>query len=119
MLRVQDVIDNYAPDILTFDDGAKFNFDDGGEGAPDLKVWLGIPDLAPEIIAYFYNKNILAHSGNLEGVVDLKEVVGAEGFEPPTLCSQSRCATRLRYAPTSDSMLQSVYTAAIVQRQNA
>jgi hypothetical protein len=28
-------------------------------------------------------------------------LVGAEGFEPPTLCSQSRCATRLRYAPTS------------------
>ena len=26
-------------------------------------------------------------------------MVGAEGFEPPTLCSQSRCATRLRYAP--------------------
>src|SRR6185437_6521446 len=31
-----------------------------------------------------------------------KEMVGAEGFEPPTLCSQSRCATRLRYAPTGD-----------------
>ncbi len=28
------------------------------------------------------------------------KLVGAEGFEPPTLCSQSRCATRLRYAPT-------------------
>jgi hypothetical protein len=28
-------------------------------------------------------------------------MVGAEGFEPPTLCSQSRCATRLRYAPIS------------------
>ncbi len=27
-------------------------------------------------------------------------MVGAEGFEPPTLCSQSRCATKLRYAPT-------------------
>ena len=27
-------------------------------------------------------------------------LVGAEGFEPPALCSQSRCATRLRYAPT-------------------
>ena len=26
-------------------------------------------------------------------------VVGATGFEPVTLCSQSRCATRLRYAP--------------------
>ena len=30
-------------------------------------------------------------------------MVGAEGFEPPTLCSQSRCATRLRYAPTEIS----------------
>lgn len=74
LLRVQDVIDSYAPDILTFDDGAHFNFDAGGPGAPDLGVWLGIPDLAPEIIAYFYNKNIQAHSGRLEGVVDLKEV---------------------------------------------
>jgi hypothetical protein len=30
----------------------------------------------------------------------LVELVGAEGFEPPTLCSQSRCATRLRHAPS-------------------
>ena len=28
-------------------------------------------------------------------------MVGAAGFELATLCSQSRCATRLRYAPTS------------------
>lgn len=26
-------------------------------------------------------------------------LVGAVGFELTTLCSQSRCATRLRYAP--------------------
>lgn len=26
-------------------------------------------------------------------------MVGVEGFEPPTLCSQSRCATKLRYTP--------------------
>ncbi len=26
-------------------------------------------------------------------------MVGAGGFEPPTLWSQTRCATRLRYAP--------------------
>jgi hypothetical protein len=26
-------------------------------------------------------------------------VVGARGFEPPTPWSQTRCATRLRYAP--------------------
>jgi alpha-L-fucosidase len=74
MLRVQDVIDSYSPDILNFDDGARFVFDDGGDYAPDLKVWLGIPDLAPQIMAYYYNKNIQAHSGHLEGVVDLKEV---------------------------------------------
>ena len=30
-----------------------------------------------------------------------KEVVGAEGFEPTTPASQTLCATRLRYAPTS------------------
>ena len=32
-------------------------------------------------------------------LASLNVVVGAEGFEPPTPCSQSRCATRLRYAP--------------------
>jgi hypothetical protein len=30
-------------------------------------------------------------------------LVGARGFEPPTPCSQSRCATRLRYTPTRQS----------------
>ena len=28
-------------------------------------------------------------------------MVGATGFEPVTPCAQGRCATRLRYAPTS------------------
>ena len=31
-------------------------------------------------------------------------MVGAEGFEPPTPCSQNRCATRLRYAPSMAEM---------------
>jgi alpha-L-fucosidase len=74
MLRVQDVIDRYDPDVLTFDDGVKFNFDAGGPGAPDLGVWLGIPDLAPQIIAYYYNRNMQRRGGRLQGVVDLKEV---------------------------------------------
>jgi alpha-L-fucosidase len=74
LLRVQDVIDSYSPDILNFDDGAQFTFDDGGKWVPDLKVWLGIPDLAPQIMAYYYNKNVQMHSGGLEGIVDLKEV---------------------------------------------
>ena len=30
------------------------------------------------------------------------KVVGARGFEPPTPWSRTRCATRLRYAPTDD-----------------
>ena len=30
-----------------------------------------------------------------------KLMVGAKGFEPSTLWSQTRCATRLRYTPTS------------------
>ena len=29
-----------------------------------------------------------------------KSLVGARGFEPPTPWSRTRCATRLRYAPT-------------------
>ena len=32
----------------------------------------------------------------------LKTLVGAERFELPTPCSQSRCATRLRHAPTGE-----------------
>ena len=32
-------------------------------------------------------------------------LVGASGFELATLCSQSRCATRLRYAPTKNAIL--------------
>ena len=33
-------------------------------------------------------------------MVKLEKVVGVQGFEPWTPCSQSRCATRLRYTPT-------------------
>src|SRR2546422_3089031 len=36
----------------------------------------------------------------------LKQLVGARGFEPPTASSQSWCATRLRYAPTSSCQNQ-------------
>jgi hypothetical protein len=33
-------------------------------------------------------------------VKQVRKVVGVQGFEPWTPCSQSRCATRLRYTPT-------------------
>ena len=32
-----------------------------------------------------------------------KKVVGASRFERPTTCTPSKCATRLRHAPTRDS----------------
>ena len=37
---------------------------------------------------------------------ELELLVGAERFELPTLCSQSRCATRLRHAPTRVNSLR-------------
>ena len=33
------------------------------------------------------------------GTPPMRVLVGAAGFEPAASCSQSRCATRLRYAP--------------------
>ena len=34
-------------------------------------------------------------------VENYKKLVGETGFEPATLWSQTRCATKLRYSPTS------------------
>ncbi len=36
----------------------------------------------------------------------IEKVVGETGFEPATLCSQSRCATRLRYSPTREPIFR-------------
>ena len=33
-------------------------------------------------------------------------MVGETGFEPATLCSQNRCATRLRYSPTKRALIE-------------
>ena len=46
--------------------------------------------------------NVSTNISNKTQVFDNKDgvLVGAAGFELATLCSQSRCATRLRYAPT-------------------
>ena len=62
---------------------------------PELRRFVLYPD---ELRAV--RKSILqstkAHNGPLFGMV-----VGVQGFEPWTPCSQSRCATRLRYTPTT------------------
>ena len=47
-------------------------------------------------------KRMRARKKALQHVLQgLQTLVGAAGFELATLCSQSRCATRLRYAPTA------------------
>ena len=47
------------------------------------------------------------------------KLVGETGFEPATLCSQSRCATRLRYSPTGFALEHAVAVrqGAIVMRR--
>lgn len=47
-------------------------------------------------------------------------MVGVEGFEPPTLWSQTRCATKLRYTPnylglTDYSSVSAVVVVRIIQ----
>ena len=46
MLRVQDVIDKYNPDLLYFDDNCDWDFDAGAPAGRELNVWLGMPELA-------------------------------------------------------------------------
>jgi alpha-L-fucosidase len=69
MLRVQDVIDQYNPDLLYFDDNCDWDFDRGG-GA----VWLGMPELTPHIMAYYYNANVRRNGGKLDAVFNIKNV---------------------------------------------
>ncbi len=69
MLRVQDVIDQYNPDLLYFDDNSDWDFDRGGGG-----VWLGMPELTPHIVAYYYNANMRRNAGKLDAVFNIKNV---------------------------------------------
>ncbi len=74
MLRVQDIIDQYNPDLLYFDDNCDWSFDGGAPAGRELKVWLGMPELTPPIMAYYYNANLRRNSGKLEAVFNIKEV---------------------------------------------
>ncbi len=47
------------------------------------------------------------------------KLVGVEGFEPPTTCSQSKCATRLRYTPSGLSKARANYTLPRPEPRNA
>jgi alpha-L-fucosidase len=55
-----------------FDDNCDWDFDRGG-GA----VWLGMPELTPHIMAYYYNANIRRNGGKLDAVFNIKNVPAA------------------------------------------
>ncbi len=65
--------------------------------------------IARKLLFLVYPEGIEPPTHSLEGCCSIQLsygqrsreiVVGAKGFEPSTLWSQTRCATRLRYAPT-------------------
>ncbi len=64
----------------------------------DTKPAIGLPggDRTPDPQL----RRLLLYPTELRAEIERKNMVGAKGFEPSTLWSQTRCATRLRYAPT-------------------
>lgn len=65
---------------------------------------LPILTIPPQCKALGINEAIYTTNDFYEMSGELDLMVGTEGFEPPTLCSQNRCATRLRYVPTQKMM---------------
>ena len=66
-----------------------------------------LPVAVTQKIRQTSNFGVLLQSAYLCG-----KLVGAERFELPTLCSQSRCATRLRHAPIQYFLPHEVLTRA-------
>jgi hypothetical protein len=69
--------------------------------------WLAKPDL-------LLSENSTGEVGVKRALDKLKKIrkmilVGASGFEPEASCAQGRRATRLRYAPTSDTYMILLY----------
>jgi alpha-L-fucosidase len=69
MLRVDDAITKYHPDVIYFDEHA-------GDSQVDLGVHMGLGFLAPQLIANYYNKSLQWNHGKMEAVVNLKGVGG-------------------------------------------
>jgi alpha-L-fucosidase len=74
MLRVQDLIDKYHPDLLYFDDNCDWDFDRGAPWGKELNVWLGMPELTPRIMAYYYNAILRHRKGTPDAVFNIKNV---------------------------------------------
>ena len=55
-------------------------------------------------LSQFYVQVNILHC-TIVSVKSLKNLVGTEGFEPPTPSPPVKCATRLRYAPINDQLI--------------
>ena len=65
LLRVDNLISQHHPDLLYFDDPIGLEADCG--------TYLGMPDLAPQIAAHYYNSNLKWNRGKLSAVLNLKD----------------------------------------------
>lgn len=84
LLRVDDLLRKYEPDLLYFDD-AVTHVQDTNERLR-LDAMLGMPDLITQIAAHFYNLNLMWHHGQLEAVLNIKHVA-SEPIMEQTLTS--------------------------------
>ena len=69
MLRVDDAITKYHPDVIYFDEHA-------GDSQVDMGVHMGLGFLAPQLVANYYNKSLQWNHGKMDAVVNLKGVGG-------------------------------------------
>jgi alpha-L-fucosidase len=69
MWRVDDAITKYHPDVIYFDEHA-------GDSQMDLGVHMGLGELAPPLVANYYNKSLGWNQGKMDVVINLKGVGG-------------------------------------------
>lgn len=72
LLRVDDLVQKYQPDLLYFDDAVHHLLDKNE--SLRLNAVLGMPDLITQIAAHYYNSNMRWHQGRLEAVLNIKHV---------------------------------------------
>jgi alpha-L-fucosidase len=93
-LRTMDLIDKYRPDLLYFDGAVPFN------GVDRARTGM-------EVIAYYYNRSIQWHGGQLEGVMTIKQGIdGLYDEHVATLDLERTRSSEIRELPwqTDDSI---------------
>jgi alpha-L-fucosidase len=76
LLRVDDLIQKYHPDLLYFDDGIYHLRDKVDEIR--LNALMGMPDLVTQVAAHYYNSGLQWNDGRMEVVLNIKGVADKE-----------------------------------------